>query len=75
MALLIRGKADAMSQDYFDNLYKYNGGIPQNHQLAIDLRMRFFENYVLNRRVNDYKTAVEKDWMYVAKKEYRYDVN
>ena len=43
MALLIRGKADAMSQDYFDNLYKYNGGIPQNHQLAIDLRMRFFE--------------------------------
>ena len=75
MALLIRGKADAMSQDYFDKLYKYYGGIPQNHQLAIDLRMRFFENYVLNRRVNDYKTTVEKDWMYVAKKEYRYDVN
>ena len=37
--------------------------------------MRFFEKYVLGRRVNDYKTTVEKDWMYVAKKEYRYDVN
>ena len=31
MALIIRGKADAMSQDYFDNLYKYYGGIPSNH--------------------------------------------
>ena len=37
--------------------------------------MRFFTKYVLDRRVNDYKTPVEKDWMYVAKREYRYDVN
>ena len=37
--------------------------------------MRFFTKYVLDRRVNDYRTPVEKDWMYVAKKEYRYDVN
>ena len=29
---------------------------------------------MLDRRVNDYKTTVEKNWMYVAKKEYRYDV-
>ena len=37
--------------------------------------MRFFTKYVLDRGVNDYKTPVEKDWMYVAKREYRYDVN
>ena len=37
--------------------------------------MRFFTKYVLDRRVNEYKTPVEKDWMYVAKREYRYDVN
>ena len=43
--------------------------------MAIDLRMRFFERYVLNRRVNDYQTPEEKDWMYVARKEYYYDVN
>ena len=37
--------------------------------------MRFFTKYVLNRGVNDYKTPVEKDWMYVAKREYYWDVN
>ena len=37
--------------------------------------MRFFTKYVLERNVHDYKTPVEKDWMYVAKREYRYDVN
>ena len=75
MALLIRKKAEAQSQDYFDNLYKYYGGIPPNDKLAIELRMAFFSQYVLDRRVQDYKTPVEKDWMYVARREYRYDVN
>merc|ERR1712151_711997 len=37
--------------------------------------MRFFQRYVLDRRVNDYRSTLEKDWMYIAKKEYRYDVN
>ena len=37
--------------------------------------MQFFTKYILDRRVNDYKTPVEKDWAYVAKREYRYDVN
>jgi hypothetical protein len=43
--------------------------------MAIDLRMEFFTKYVLDRRINDYKSSVEKDWMYVARREYRYDVN
>lgn len=75
MSLIVRAKTDAQAQDYFDQLYKHHGGIPAEHQTAIDLRMRFFTKYVLDRRVNDYKTPVEKDWMYVAKREYRYDVN
>ena len=37
--------------------------------------MMFFTKYVLDRGVNFYQTPVEKDWMYVAKREYRYDVN
>ena len=70
-----RGKADAAAVDYFDDLYRRYGGIPENHQKAIDLRMEFFTKYILNRRTNDYRTPVEKDWSYIAKREYRYDVN
>ena len=43
--------------------------------MAINLRMQFFTKYVLDRRVRDYKTPVEKDWMYIARREYFYDVN
>ena len=75
MSLIVRAKANAQSEDYFDALYKHHGGIPAEHQTAIDLRMRFFTKYVLERRINDYKSPIEKDWMYVAKREYRYDVN
>ena len=70
-----RAKADAASQDYMDELYRKYGGIPENHQLVIDLRMQFFNKYILSRRTLDYKTPVEKDWAYIAKREYRYDVN
>ena len=43
--------------------------------MAINLRMAFFSKYVLGRKVRDYKTPVEKDWMYIAQREYWYDVN
>lgn len=75
MSILIRGRAAAQSEDYFDNLYREYGGIPVNHQLSIDYRMQFFSKYVLDRRVNDYRTPIEKDWSYIARREYRYDVN
>ena len=75
MSILYRNKQEAAAFDYFESLYKQHGGIPINHQMAIDLRMQFFTKYVLDRRVNDYKTPVEKDWMYVARREYYYDVN
>lgn len=75
MSNIIRSRHVAYTQDYFDQLYKFYGCIPENHQAAIDLRMRFFEKYVLGRNVNDYRTAEEKDWMYVARNEYFWDVN
>ena len=43
--------------------------------MAIEMRMQFFDKYVLKRGSLDYKTPTEKDWAYVAKREYRYDVN
>ena len=75
MSILLRGKLAASSDDYFADLYKRYGCIPENHQAAIALRMQFFSRYVLERRPGDYKTNTEKDWSYVAKREYRYDVN
>lgn len=75
MSIIVRNKHVAYTQDYFDQLHKCYGHIPENHQMAIDLRMRFFEKFVLNRRVNDYQTPEEKDWMYVARAEYFWDVN
>ena len=75
MSILYRNKQDAWATDYFDGLYRQFGGIPANHQMAIDLRMEFFTKYVLDRKISQYKTPVEKDWMYIARREYRYDVN
>ncbi len=75
MATLLRSKLTASADDYFNELYERYGCIPENHQAAIQLRMQFFTRYVLDRRPGDYKSATEKDWTYVARREYRYDVN
>jgi hypothetical protein len=75
MATLLRAKLNASSEDYFNDLYMRYGCIPENHQAAIALRMQFFTRYVLERRPGDYRTNIEKDWSYVARREYRYDVN
>lgn len=75
MAILLRNKLEVSAEDYFNDLYARYGCIPENHQAAIALRMQFFNRYVLDRRPGDYKTNTEKDWAYVARREYRYDVN
>jgi hypothetical protein len=31
MSIIVRGKCDAQSEDYFDSLYKHHGGIPAEH--------------------------------------------
>lgn len=75
MSILLRAKLDASSEDYFNDLNQRFGCIPENHQAAISLRMQYFTRYILERRPGDYRTATEKDWAYVARREYRYDVN
>ena len=75
MANLVRSKIESAQEDYFNDLYLRYGCIPETHQTAIALRMQFFTRYILERRPGDYKTATEKDWCYVARREYRYDVN
>jgi hypothetical protein len=39
------------------------------------MRMHFVSTYILDKKASDYKTPIEKDWAYVARREYRYDVN
>jgi hypothetical protein len=75
MSILLRAKLNAASEDYFNELNRNYGGVPENHQAAIQLRTQFFTRYVLEKNPADHKTAVEKDWSYVARREYRYDVN
>jgi hypothetical protein len=72
---LLRAKLNASYNDYFDELYRLHGCIPENHQTAINLRMQFFTKYILEKTPSDHKTGTEKDWAYVARREYRYDVN
>eukprot|EP00352_Strombidinopsis_acuminata_P004935 CAMPEP_0176374494 /NCGR_PEP_ID=MMETSP0126-20121128/26794_1 /TAXON_ID=141414 ORGANISM="Strombidinopsis acuminatum, Strain SPMC142" /NCGR_SAMPLE_ID=MMETSP0126 /ASSEMBLY_ACC=CAM_ASM_000229 /LENGTH=102 /DNA_ID=CAMNT_0017735087 /DNA_START=14 /DNA_END=319 /DNA_ORIENTATION=- len=75
MASLARNKLQASSEDYFEALFQQYGCIPPNHQMAIDMRMKFFTKYILERSAAEYTTGVEKDWAYVARAEYRHDVN
>ena len=56
-------------------MYRIYGCIPENHWTAIMLRMQFFKTYILEMNPSDYRSPVEKDWAYVARKEYRWDVN
>ena len=56
-------------------MYRLHGCVPENHVTAINLTMQFFTKYILEKAPSEYKTGVEKDWAYVARREYRYDVN
>ncbi|CDW77539.1 UNKNOWN [Stylonychia lemnae] len=75
MSILLRSRLDATSEDYFNELYRQYGCIPDHHQQAILLRNAYFTRYILEKNPGDFKTAIEKDWSYVARREYRYDVN
>ena len=45
-----------------------------DYKKASKLRMDFFRNYIINRNTTLYKTTIERDWGYVALREYRYMV-
>ena len=47
---------------------------PQERQ-ASNMRMQFFTKYILKKNTNSYKTKTERDYGYIALREYRYLVN
>jgi hypothetical protein len=49
MSILLRKKLDASYEDYFNHLYKYYGCIPEEHQLAMVMRMNFVQERILDR--------------------------
>ena len=73
--ILLRSKCDAFYKDYFNELYRVHGGIPKDHQDAINLRMLFVKQYILDRAPNDFRTPIERDWAYIVRREFRYDVS
>ena len=75
MSILLRKKLEASYEDYFNHLYKHYGNIPEEHQAAIILRMNFIQEKILNRSPMEYKTAVERDWAFVVRREFLYDCN
>ena len=75
MSILLRKKLEASYEDYFNHLYKFYGGVPENHQAAINLRSLFIKTYILDRQPHEYKTPTERDWAYVTRREYVYDCN
>ena len=42
------------------------------YRKASELRMDFVKKFILNINTESYKTQVEKDWAYLAKREYKY---
>jgi len=71
----LRKKLEASYEDYFNHLYKTHGGIPEDHQAAMLLRMNFIQERILDRLPHEYKTPTERDWAYVVRREYIYDCN
>ena len=75
MSILLRKKLEASYEDYFNHLHKHHGGIPEEHQAAMNLRMLFIKNYILDRSPHEYRSPIERDWAYVVRREYVYDCN
>ena len=59
--------------DIEDNTMRYRAKDPA-YIKASNLRMDFFRNYIINRNTTLYKTTVERDFAYIALREYRYEV-
>jgi len=52
----------------------YARGLNENEYAAAKLRQNFLNHHIIFFDTNLYKTVVERDWGYIAKREYNYDV-
>lgn len=60
--------------------YKEQTVLSDSEQKKMDnicdlIRMNFISKWSLNSNVDLYKTDTEKDWAYIVRREYRYNVN
>lgn len=58
---------------YFEQA-EYERGFTEKELEAAELRKEFLRTYIVNFDTSLYKTLVERDWAYVAKREYNWDV-
>jgi len=54
--------------------WEYRRGWTEDELKAAELRKKFLRHYIVNFDTHLYKTMVERDWAYIARREYRYDV-
>lgn len=55
-------------------LLEYKRGYNQQELEASKLRKDFVKKFIVDFDTTLYKTQVERDWAYIAKREYRYEV-
>ena len=60
-------------EDHESNTMLYKKYDPIYRQVS-KLRMKFFQDQILNQNTNHFKTIEERDWAYIAKREYNYGV-
>ena len=66
-------KARKLLRDYEDNIME--GRVNESdYKEASNLRMKFFKDHVLSMNPMFFKTQEERDWMYIARREYNYIV-
>lgn len=54
--------------------YEYERGYTDAELEASELRKDFLRKHIINFDTNLYKTVVERDWAYICKREYNWDV-
>jgi hypothetical protein len=54
--------------------FEYRRGYSGQELEAAKLRMGFFKKFIVMTSPHSYRTQVERDWAYIAKREYNYDV-
>lgn len=54
---------------------EYNRGYNEKELQASKLRKEFVKKFIVDFDTSLYKTHVERDWAYIAKREYRYEVS